>query len=184
MVCVVLLKTNMIKLNLGSGRDAGMLDGFVNLDKDNGWYWEDKFKYADNSIDAITESHSLMYVRDRDLPGIVSELYRILKVGGVVRITESERLDPNSPEYGIIYDRSRDISSFRNICRLLSYGELDIAKNTTGFEKYKKLFTEAGFEVFKIDADETYYSDKSLIQCLHGKEPNVFFLEALKKTVS
>jgi ubiquinone/menaquinone biosynthesis C-methylase UbiE len=71
-----------MRYNLGSG--ANKLEGFKNLDKLEGWSFEDGIGEAE----AITISHALMYVKD--LPKVLKGLYEALEDGGVLRITEDD----------------------------------------------------------------------------------------------
>ncbi len=91
-----------MKLNLGSG--AHPLEGFVNLDKQNGWTFEQGLWYSDRSVEAITISHALMYVPLAEWPRVFTELARVLVPGGIVRITEDATNDPESERYGGFHD--------------------------------------------------------------------------------
>ena len=71
-----------MKYNLGAGNNK--LTGFVNLDKIEGWDFNDGIKNAD----AITISHALMYVTD--LQKVLKGLYKALKPKGILRITEDD----------------------------------------------------------------------------------------------
>jgi len=94
----------MIKLNLGCGKFP--LEGFVNMDsrgdlskvfqkrdpgkfniRDN-WKWQDRLIYKDHTVEAITESHSLMYLKVEEYELVFCEMWRVLKLGGIFRITE------------------------------------------------------------------------------------------------
>ncbi len=145
-----------LKLNLGCGNHP--LDGFVNLDKKTGWLWENGLKaYPDGTVDAITVSHTLMYVRVENWPFIFSELYRVLKQGGVLRITEDETEDPKSRWYG---------------------GHPE-AVSLTSPAINRRFMERAGFTVFDVTPDESKFSDTSLIQQWHN-EVTVFFIEGVK----
>jgi len=146
-----------IKLNCGYGRCP--LDGFVNLDKRDGWMFQDGFDYATGSVDAITISHALMYLDNIELMDFLAEAYRALRGGGVIRITEDNTTDPKSGVYG---GWKRDA-----ICLT------DSRMMRTRLEK-------AGFDVCDVSPDETHYTDFSLIQELHGKPPRVFHIEGIK----
>jgi predicted SAM-dependent methyltransferase len=143
-----------MKLNLGCGSMA--LNGFENLDKNTGWTWESGLSYKDNSIEAITESHSLMYVYDKDWPFVFNEMKRVLMIGGVIRITEDATDNPQSKWFGG-HPTAVALTSFKKISDYLS-----------------------GFNIFKVDSNFSYFKDKSLLQDYHNGEPKVFFLEAIK----
>lgn len=148
--------TPMLKLNLGCG--AHRLDGFVNLDKDTGWTFESGLPYEDESVDAVTVSHALMYVALRDWPVVFSEITRVLKPGGVVRVTEDSTADPKSERFG----GHPDARTLTDAPIIVDYMEL------------------AGLEARGVRADETSFRDDSLIQNWHGGEPKVFHVEGAK----
>lgn len=146
-----------MKLNLGCGKEP--IDGFVNLDKLTGWRWENGLPYPDGSVDAITVSHSLMYVENSFFLFIFLEMFRVLKTGGVLRITEDATDHPDGARFG---GHPETISFPR--------------ENT-----YKFLMKHVGFQsVYSCAADETHYVDGSLLQNLHGGRPKVFFIEGFK----
>ena len=73
------------------------LPGYVNLDKIFGWKWESGLPaFADNSVECVTSSHTLMYVEERHWPFIHREVYRVLVPGGIWRITE-DNMDAEQP---------------------------------------------------------------------------------------
>jgi ubiquinone/menaquinone biosynthesis C-methylase UbiE len=144
-----------MKLNLGCG--SSKLNGFINLDKNIGWTWESGIPYKNETIEAITESHSIMYVNDKDWPFIFNEIKRVLIPGGIIRITEDATDNPESKWFGG-HPTAISLTSFKKISDYL-------------FD----------FNVFKVAYDFSYFKDKSLLQDLHGGEPKVFFLEAIKK---
>jgi predicted SAM-dependent methyltransferase len=142
-----------LKLNLGCGQYR--LPGFINLDKIDGWTWESGLPFKDESIDAITESHSFMYIKDSDWPFVFSELKRVLKPSGILRITEDATDNPLSLWYNG-HPEAIALTSYDKIAGYLG----------DGFEVWKTLFN--------ISVDPT------LLQNWHGGEPKVFFLEARK----
>lgn len=92
--------TAPVVLHLGCGRD--IREGCINKDPIlDGWKFEDGLpEFADGSVDAITISHALQNVAPRDLKAVIWEFARVLRVGGVLRITDDETEDPKSPRYG------------------------------------------------------------------------------------
>ena len=97
----------MLKLNLGCG--AFPKESFINLDsrgdlsrifherhaKGDGpayvieeWSFIDDLLYDSGTVDAVTESHALMYLRPEDYVDLFTEIHRVLKPGGIFRITE------------------------------------------------------------------------------------------------
>lgn len=147
-----------MKLNLGAG--AHPLEGFVNLDKMyDGWTFESGLTdYGDGTIDAITESHGLMYAPLADWPFVFSEFARVLAPGAVVRITEDSTDDPHSSRYKGFHD------AVTLTTRDLVRAHLEIAE----------LVVEDVSPVF------SHCADGSLIQRWHGDPPKVFFVEGVK----
>jgi SAM-dependent methyltransferase len=142
------------KLNLGCGEHKK--EWFVNLDKNTGWCFEDKMEFPDNSVDGITISHAIMYVKEEDYQKIFDEYYRILKPGGVIRITEDSTGNPKSERFGGYHD----------------------AVTLTTPEMIIMYLLKSGFSAKSVRADES--QDKELIQDLHGGEPKCFFVEGIK----
>lgn len=146
----------MLKLNLGCG-DA-TLDGFVNLTPP-GWRFQDGLgDYADGSVDGITISHALYLVPLADWPAVFAEFARVLKPGGVVRITEDSTDDPRSERYGGYHD------AVTLTTRGLVRGYLDVV----------------GLDVHDVATKFSHFDDGSLIQNLHGAPPKVFHVEGVK----
>jgi len=144
-----------LKLNLGCGENK--LKGFVNLDKKEGWKFQDGLSnYYDDSIEAITISHAIMYLDDKEVKTFLIEAYRVLKVGGIIRIVED-----NVGEGG----RKKWWS----------------ARILTNATMMRELLEDARFEVHNVDLDKTHHIDDSLIQRFHGDPPKTFHMEGIKK---
>ena len=151
----------MIKLNLGS--KYRKLPGFDNLDKLFGWYFQEGLpQYADQSVDGITISHALMFLTPSELRTFAKEMNRVLKYGGVVRITEDDTENPLSTMYGT--------GNIKSGPRCL-----------TGPQMMRKTLESAGFKVYDVGKDQTYFTDKSLIQAYRGGAPERFFMEGVKQ---
>lgn len=148
-----------MKLNLGSGPNP--LEGFANLDKENGWLFQDGLPYPDEGVEAITESHALMYVPIEDWPFVFLEIARVLEPGGVVRITQDSTGDPAS---GDRYQRRRSQNHV-----VLTTPELVVG-----------YLRAAGLKAARLSENETWFKDNSLIQRFHGHEPYVFHVEGKK----
>lgn len=145
-----------MKLNLGCG--VNKLQGFVNLDANVGWTFErGEYPHYD-VVEAITISHALMYVDEKDIKRVMYELYKCLRFFGTIRITEDDTEDPAS-------ERKDGYEGH---------------KIKTGPKMMRKLLREAGFTVFDVDQHVTTYKDKSLIQNFHGVPPKVFHIEGIK----
>ncbi len=147
----------LVKLNLGAG--PNQLDGFHNLDPtfSPAWRFEDGLPmYADASVDAITVSHVLMYVAVTDWPAVVAELARVLKPGGVLRITEDAIGGPGSSR--------REMRPH--------------AKVATSAELVLWHLDRLNGEL--VTANVSYFRDRSLIQTNYGHEPDVFHVEGIR----
>ncbi len=147
----------MLKLNLGCGDRP--LDGFVNLDAKDGWRFEDGLgQYDDASVDAITVSHALMYVPADRWEFVFGEFARVLKVGGIIRITEDDTANPESERFG---------------------GYPDAATLTAPIPVLEQLGT-AGLTSVVVLPEVSFYQDDSLIQNGHGHPPKVFHVEGIR----
>ncbi len=146
-----------VKLNLGSG--GFPLPDFDNLDAQNGWRFEHGLgSYPDGSVQAVTISHSLMYVPQDEWPQVFSELARVLEPGGILRVTEDSTGDASSERFGGYHD----------------------AVTLTTPELVRQSMKDAGFIPYAMPANESFYRDESLIQNRHGGEPKVFFCEGVR----
>lgn len=157
----------MILLNLGCGtpdtESWAPIEGCVNLDRSLGWRFEDGLgAYATGSIDGITVSHALMYVELADWPAVFAEFARVLRDGGVVRITEDETQDTRSPRHGGWRGSQPAIT--------LTFPEL-----------VKAYLRAAGLVAHDCDPGETR-GDPRLVQHLHGDPPDVFHVEGVRMT--
>lgn len=147
---------NPVVLNLGAGRDH--IDCAISLDKLDGWTFESGLPdYEDGSVDAITISHALMYVDPDDLPAVFAEFNRVLKPGGVLRITEDWTNNPDSERFG---------------------GYPGAVYLTTP-EDVTARMKAVGLWASLIDPWVTL-SPHPIIQRLHGEPPRVFHVEGVK----
>ena len=168
----------MLKLNLGSG--GFPLKGFINMDirgdignviekRDPGeyviipeWKWQDGLKmFSDGTIDAITESHSLMYLFIEEYNAAFREIHRVLKDGGIFRVTEDN------------CKRSKEELEKDG----LPWGN---PASAIGPIKMKKELEEVFSEVMDSSPEKTNFKDNTLIQQFHGTPPRVFHVEAIK----
>lgn len=148
----------MTRLNLAAG--PYHLNGFVNLDLPE-WRFEDGLgDYADDSVDAVTESHGLMYLPLAAWPAAFAEFARILRPSGIVRITEDATDDPESERFGGWED----------------------AVTLTSAKLVRKHLRAAGLIANSRAGDETGFPDLTLCQAWHGAPPKVFFIEGRKPT--
>lgn len=153
----------MTKLNLGS--KYRKLEGFDNLDKLFGWNFQDGLgQYADNSVDGITISHALMFLTDSELETLLKDARRVLRVGGVIRITEDDTENPAS--------------------EVFKTGRIESGpKCLTGPNMMRGALEKADFIVYDADQKTTRFYDNTLIQAYRGGAPNVFFIEGVKGSV-
>jgi ubiquinone/menaquinone biosynthesis C-methylase UbiE len=151
----------MIKLNLGCKRRK--LVGFDNLDKIYGWSFQDGLpQYQDETVYGITISHALMFLNLLELEAFMKEMWRVLKVGGVVRITEDDTENPLS-------------DMFQTGC--VESGPHCL----TGPKMMRKMLSRVGFTVYEVDRKTTHFIDSSLMQAYRGGPPRRFFIEGVKK---
>jgi len=156
-----------IKLNLGCGRRK--LPSFVNLDKDMGWVFQEGLpQYTDGSVDAVTLSHTLMYLDILDVEKSVKEIWRVLKTSGVMRITEDDTENPESDTY------QKEPKQYHS--RQWGRGRLCF----TGPKMMREILETVGFAVYDVDESTTYFHDSTLMQNSHGGRPRCFFLEGIK----
>ena len=91
-----------MKLNIGSGVPG--IDGYVNLDRATG---QEAYPlpYDDNTADEIRASHILEHFGYTEVPPVVSEWFRVLKPGGIIKVAVpdfdkiKEKRDPMWPLY-------------------------------------------------------------------------------------
>lgn len=146
-----------LRLNLGGGYNP--IPGYLNLDKQNGWQFEDGLPMlGTGSVEAITESHALMYVGLEYWPEAFAEMARVLRPGGWIRLTHDSTADPASSRRG----RRRG------------------AMVATTPELVIDHLAEVGILADEVRPDETAYSDGSLIQQNYGSPPDVFHVEGRK----
>lgn len=150
----------MIRLNLGCKHRK--LKGFDNLDKIFGWSFQDGLpQYEDDTVSAITISHALMFLTVPEIETFMKEAFRVLRVGGVIRITEDDTENTGSDMYGT---------------GCVASGPLSL----TGPKMMRKILEGAQFTVYDVDRTTTYFSDQSLLQAYRGGPPKYFFIEAVK----
>ncbi len=152
-----------LRLNLGCGtpgtRSWHPIDGFVNLDKSLGWRFEDGLgDFIDGSVAGITISHALMYVPESAWPDVFAEFARVLRPGGVVRITEDHTCHPASSRLG-------------------GWKGSQPAVTLTSPQLVREHLERAGLVSRYVSKTETRFGDVSLCQAQHGEEPDVFFVE-------
>ncbi len=146
----------VLLLNLASGPHP--LDGFANLDLPD-WRFEDGLgDYEDETVDGVSESHGLMFLPLRDWPPLFAEIARVLKPGGVARVTEDSTQDFRSPRCGGC------------LCAVTLTYPLIVIDH----------MEQAGLHAGQVRENETFYRDDSLRQSWHGASPKCFWVEGVK----
>lgn len=143
-----------LRLNLGSGGHE--LRGLINLDKLNGWSFQDGLDYPDESVQGVTIAHSLMFLPEQEWPALFAEIARTLKQNGIIRITEDSTADTNSERFG---------------------GYEDPATLTTPKLVIDHL-KRVGIPAREVRVDQG--QDLQLRQDFHGGYPKVFYVEGRK----
>lgn len=154
-----------LKLNLAAG--AHPLDGFDNLDQEDGWRFQDGLPYPDGSVTAITESHGLMYLPCEKWQAVFDECARVLAPGGVLRIVEDWTDNPRAARFG---GRRPTRSAYVCPCPATPSMVIECMK-AAGLVNARR-----------VGLRTTGYHDDSLIQQWHwkGQAPHVFHAEAVK----
>lgn len=146
-----------LRLNLGG--EINRIPGYVDMDVSYGWKFEDGLgMWGTGSVEAITESHSLMYVAPEDWEAAFAEMVRVLQPGGFIRITQDDIGGPGSTR------------------RHIRPG----AAVETNPELVLHHLAQAGIDARVVAPDETSFRDRTLIQQNYGQPPDVFHVEGQK----
>jgi predicted SAM-dependent methyltransferase len=148
-----------IKLHLGCGRRY--IPGFVHIDLADYPHIDYKSDVSDlsmfkgNSIDLIYACHVLERFKRYEVEKVLKELYRVLKLGGILRIAV-----PDFEAVVKVYEKYKDMELIMG----LLYGGQDYEYNFhhVGFDfKYLgKLLTKVGFKnVHRYDWRKTIHKD-------------------------
>ncbi len=149
----------MIRLNLASG--AQLMAGMVNHDPViDDWHFQDGLPYGDRAIAGVTEAHGLMYLPEPEWEAFFAEVFRVLRPGGVFRVTEDDAVNPESERFG-------------------GYAG---AVTLTGASMLIAHMDSAGFEAREVGPHES--ADPELVQVSHGLPPKVVFVEGVKPWTS
>lgn len=159
----------MLILNLGCG-GPGLLswhpvegEGVINRDPNlDGWHFEDGLgEFADNSVDGISVSHAAMYVRIEYWPAMFAEFARVLRDGGVIRITEDATDDTRSRTFPRGWHDAVTLTSSRLV---------------------KEHMLAAGLVPHDCDAYHSTFESDILMQRFHGEAPHCFWVEGRRET--
>lgn len=101
LVALAEIKNKKTNLNIGAG--ATSFEGFINLDVESEWYEHhhhmsnvkfveyniitDDIPFNDGEVDNIYISHVIEHLKDKDVQKLFKESQRVLKKGGVLRIS-------------------------------------------------------------------------------------------------
>ena len=149
----------MIKLNLGSGEK--FIPGFTHIDVkkfehiDYVAEVDNLSMYEDESVDLIYASHLLEHFERNRTKEVIKEWYRVLKVGGMLRIAV-----PDFEKIVEVYQKYHDIDLIMG----LLYGRQDYKYNfhyrAFDFNSLERLFKDSGFKaVKKYDWRKTVHKD-------------------------
>lgn len=155
-----------LRLNLGCGTPGKPswhpLPGFVNLDKSLGWRFQDGLRaFTDASVDGITISHALMFLPQPEWPTLFAELARVLRPGGVLRVTEDDATSRASARYG-------------------GWKGSESAITLTDAALVRRHMEAVGLTVQVVSPVTSSYLDASLCQAFHGEAPDVFVIEGCR----
>lgn len=164
----------MIKLHLGCGNKH--LKDYINID----FYKTDATdlefdiydideRYSENSVDVIYMSHVLEHFERNKANILLHKLYKVLKVGGILRIAV--------PDWDAVCYRYKETGDLRELLHIL-YGNHDKPLgghyNIWSFHTISEDLKEIGFkEVRKYDwkkTDHSYMDDFSRAHLPHDPE--------------
>ena len=154
-----------MQLNLGCG--SALIPGWINIDKaptcdsvtkldlNNKWPW------ADGSVELITISHMLYSMTKAQRYHILSACYRVLKLAeGFLRITEDDYACP--------------------ACKWHNGMPLDATEPLFKSEIKNMLHTVGFMVIQEMDPSETMSDNVMILQHRHANPPATFFVEAAK----
>lgn len=147
-----------MKLHLGCGPD--IKDGFENRDiKLDGWTFQTGMtQYTDESVDGITISHALHILTPAEYAAFIAECFRVLKVGGVIRITDDDTETPTSMRHKTPWFE---------------------AKTLTGPRQTWEALQVAGFVPYFMEHNKSRFTDETLL--IERRDISyVYFIEGVK----
>ena len=160
-----------MKLNLGCGPRLFHLPGWVNIDKnpDCGpnllMDLTKNLPYENNSVDFIVTEHFLEHITRIQADFLMSECYRVLKVGGVIRI--------NVPDLETLVNKyiTNDVRGWEttcpNRCHLMNFIMNDIEHRFIyDFDELYILLNKAGFSsIERCEINRSKYTELCDVNC-------------------
>ena len=119
-----------------------------------------RLPFSDGTVEIITESHGLMFLRPSEIRGWCVECFRVLKLGGILRVTED---------------------GWKHRPRI--YGENGELWGDTwkpDAEEMVEWMNAAGLAPALVGPAETKAGDLAACIHLHGSPPRVWFVEGVK----
>lgn len=153
------MNTKEVNVHLGCGKRYIL--GFIHIDLADYSHIDYKSDisdlpmFEDNSVDLIYACHVLEHFKRYEIEGVLTEWYRVLKSGGILRVAV-----PDFAAISEVYERYKDMELIMG----LLYGGQDYEYNFhyTGFDfKYlEKLLGKAGFKnIRRYDWRKTIHKD-------------------------
>jgi ubiquinone/menaquinone biosynthesis C-methylase UbiE len=141
--------------------DDHRIDGYEHHDpKVDGWRFEDGLPYPDGSVECITISHGLSQISEEGWNHACGEFFRVLEVGGIIRITD---------------DDTESLTSKRRENPFPGVNSL------TGPYMARRHLRAAGFVVADVGPYATHFKDTSILIHLRIAKPSyVFYIEGAK----
>lgn len=180
------MKTKEIKLHLGCGEKY--IPGFIHVDIrkfdhiDYVTSVDNLNMFKNNSVNLIYASHLLEHFKRFETEKVLSEWYRVLKEGGVLRIAV-----PDFEKIIEVYLKNRNLDELIG----LLYGRQDYKYNyhykVFDFNSLSNMLTKVGFKtVYKYNWRETThkdYDDYSMAYLPHNDRKGILMslnIEAIK----
>lgn len=148
-----------MKLHLGCGKR--FIDGFIHIDAvdyphiDHVTSIDNLSFIQDESVDLIYNCHVLEHFKRRDVNRVLAEWYRVLKPGGILRISV-----PDFEKLCIVYEDTKNI----NLIIGALFGRQDylynIHYNVFDFLSLQKVLNDSGFiDVHRYDWQDTEHAN-------------------------